>query len=256
MGKLDEFISYLELQVKNHSIYVFGAQGEGYPKITESWIRKMETTPANAERAIKFWKKQCALGYEKVLKAFDCSGLGMYELHILFGYPDTTADGMFKKYCTQITKSKLKKGDWVGKRNSVGKVTHIGYVVDDKLNVIESQGRDAGVVKRPLDKGGWNYYGRPTCFREEIENVWIATRPLHYEKPTMKGEDVAELQRRLIERGFSCGPCGDDGSYGKATESAVRDYQYSTQKTGGANLVADGRAGRKTLTSLGAICKW
>lgn len=248
MGHLDTFISYLETQVKNHSIYVFGAQGEGYPKITESWIRKMETTPANAERAIKFWKKQCALGYEKVLKAFDCSGLGMYELHILFGYPDATADTMMKKYCTQITKAQLKRGDWVAKRNSVGKVTHIGYVVDDKLNVIESQGRDAGVVKRSIDKGGWNYYGRPTCFREEIENVWIATRPLY---KGLKGEDVAELQRRLIERGFSCGKWGDDGSYGAATENAVKEYQRSTK-----TLEVDGRAGRKTLTSLGAICKW
>lgn len=256
MGKLDEFNAYLERQVKDHSIYVFGAQGEGYPTITASWIRKMETTERNAERAIAHWKKECALGYEKVLKAFDCSGLGMYELNILFGYPDTTADGMFKKYCEQITKAQLKKGDWVFKRNSVGKCTHIGYVVDDKLNVIEAKGRDDGVVKRPLNSGAWNCYGRPSCFRDEITNEWIATRPLHYEKPTMKGEDVAELQRHLIERGFSCGKWGDDGSYGQATEKAVRAYQESTHVKGGDYLVVDGRAGRKTLTSLGAKCVW
>ena len=248
MGNLDIYINYLETQVKNHSIYVFGAQGEGYPTITESWIRKMETTVVNAERAIKHWKKECALGYEKVLKAFDCSGLGMYELHILFGYPDTTADGMYKKYCTQITKAQLKRGDWVFKRNSLGKVIHVGYVVDNNLNVIEAQGRDMGVVKRNINKGGWNLYGRPSCFRDEITNVWIATRPLH---KGLKGEDVAELQRHLIERGFSCGKWGDDGSYGAATEEAVKNYQRST-----GTLEVDGRAGRKTLTSLGAICKW
>ena len=248
MGKLDTFISYLETQVKNHSIYVFGAQGEGYPTITASWIAKMETTPRNAERAIAHWKKECELGYEKVLKAFDCSGLGMYELHILFGYPDATADTMFKKYCEQITKAQLKRGDWVFKRNSVGKCTHIGYVVDDNLNVIESKGRDYGVVKLPFSRGEWNCYGRPSCFKEEIVNVWIATRPLHRGD---KGEDVAELQRHLIEKGFSCGKWGDDGSYGAATEKAVMDYQKSTK-----TLVVDGRAGRKTLTSLGAICKW
>ena len=256
MGHLDTFISYLETQVKNHSIYVFGAQGQGYPTITASWIAKMETTTKNAERAIAHWKKECSLGYEKVLKAFDCSGLGMYELHIMFGYPDATADTMFKKYCEQITKAQLKRGDWVFKRNSVGKCTHIGYVVDDNLNVIEAKGRDDGVVKLPFSRGNWNCYGRPSCFREEIVNVWIATRPLHYEKPTMKGEDVAELQRHLIERGFSCGPKGDDGSYGQATEKAVRAFQESTNVSGGAHLVVDGRAGRKTLTALGAICKW
>lgn len=256
MGNLDVFINYLEAQVKNHSIYVFGAQGEKYPTITASWIAKMETTPKNAERAIAHWKKECELGYEKVLRAFDCSGLGMYELHIIFGYPDATADTMFKKYCEQITKAQLKRGDWVFKRNSVGKCTHVGYVVDNNLNVIEAKGRDYGVVKLPFARGDWNCYGRPSCFASEIENVWIATRPLHYEKPTMKGEDVAELQRRLIERGFSCGKCGDDGSYGQATEKAVRAYQESTHVKGGEYLVVDGRAGRKTLTSLGAICKW
>ena len=249
MGNLDIFINYLETQVKNHSIYVFGAQGEGYPTITESWIRKMETTPKNAQRAIDHWHKECALGYEKVLKAFDCSGLGMYELHILFGFADMTADSMYRKLCKQITKAQLKRGDWVFKRNSVGKVTHVGYVVDDKLNVIESQGRDAGVVRRALSKGGWNLYARPECFRAEIEDEWIATRPLHR---GCVGDDVKELQKRLIERGFSCGSKGIDGDYGKRTEAAVRAYQESTKGA----LVVDGRAGRKTLTSLGAKCVW
>ena len=252
MGTLDQFNRFLEEQVRNHSIYVFGAQGEGHDIITESWIRKMETTPANAERAIRHWKKEVEAGYGDVLRAFDCSGLGMCELYVLFGYPDTTADGMFKKYCKQITKAQLKKGDWVGKRNSLGKVTHIGYVVDDDLNVIEAKGRDDGVVKRHVNKGAWNYYGRPSCFNDQIVNVWIATRPLH---KGCKGEDVAELQRHLIEKGFSCGKWGDDGSYGSATFNAV----YNAQK----NLLFpdkpsewDGKAGRRTLTALGAICKW
>lgn len=253
MSNLDQFIKYLETQVKNHSIYVFGAQGEGYGTISESWIRKMETTPRNADRAIAYWHKQVAAGYGKVLRAFDCSGLGMCELCALFGYPDMTADDMFNKLCTKITKAQLKRGDWVFKRNSVGKVTHIGYIVDEKLNVIESKGRDDGVVKRSLDKGNWNLYGRPTCFNEEITNVWVATRLLKKTKPTMKGEDVAEMQRRLIDRGFSCGKCRDDGSFGGDTEKAVLAFQksyFSDPKEW------DGIAGKKTLTALGAKCVW
>lgn len=250
MGNLDIFIDYLEKQVKNHSIYVFGAQGEGADIISESWICKMETTPKNAQRAIAYWKKQVDAGYGKVLRAFDCSGLGMYELTILFGYPDSTADTMYRKYCDQITKSSLRRGDWVFKRNSVGKVTHIGYVVDDNLNVIEAKGRDDGVVKLPLSRGSWNLYGRPACFYDEIVNVWIATRLL---KKGVKGEDVAEMQRHLIEKGFSCGDCADDGSFGGATYRAVLAFQksyFSDPKEW------DGIAGRKTLTALGAICKW
>lgn len=167
MSKLDMFNEYLNTQVTNHSIYVFGAQGEGKNIISESWIRKMETTPKNADRAIAHWKKEVAAGYGDVLRAFDCSGLGMCELAILFGFADTTADGMFKKYTKEITRSQLRNGDWVGKKNSQGVVTHIGYIVDNDLNVVECKGRDDGCVKRPLSSGNWNHYGRPTIFDEE-----------------------------------------------------------------------------------------
>lgn len=254
MGKLDEFIQYLETQVKNHSIYVFSAQGQGYPTITETWIRKMETTPRNAQRAIDHWHKECALGYEKVLKAFDCSGLGMYWLCDKFGYPDMTADSMMKKLCDKITRSQLKRGCWVFKVDATGKATHVGYVVDSKLNVIECKGRDDGVVKRPLSAASWNAYGLPACFAEDIENQWIATRPLKKTTPTMKGEDVKELQRHLIERGFSCGSWGVDGSYGKATEAAVLAFQKAYWPDNPVEW--DGKAGRRTLTALGAICIW
>lgn len=252
MGSLDLFINHLEEQVKNHSIYVFGAQGEDYKTISESWIMAMETTPNNANRAIKNWKKQCNAGYEKVLKAFDCSGLGMYELHILFGLPDATADTMMKKYTTQITKSQLRRGDWVSKRNSEGKHTHIGYVVDGSLNVIEAKGRDDGVVKLPLSRGSWNYYGRPTIFKDEPEKPYQMTRSLKKTSPTMKGEDVKMLQKKLNSLGFSVGKCGADGSYGGDTEKAVTAYQKSTN----GKLEVDGKAGRKTLTSLGFECVW
>ena len=71
MDKLQDFIEYLEEQVQNHSIYVWGGQGQGYPKVTEAWIRKMEDSITNANRAIAFWKNQVAAGYEKKLRAFD-----------------------------------------------------------------------------------------------------------------------------------------------------------------------------------------
>lgn len=55
-NKLNEFISYLQEQVNNHSIYVWGAQGQ--TGITEDWIRKKETSKANGDRAVAYWKKQ------------------------------------------------------------------------------------------------------------------------------------------------------------------------------------------------------
>ena len=69
---IDRFVELLENEVKNHSIYVWGGNSESYPTVNEDWI---ETNASNAKRAINTYKKAVAAGYEKQLKAFDCSGL-------------------------------------------------------------------------------------------------------------------------------------------------------------------------------------
>jgi hypothetical protein len=56
--RTDEFKEYLLEQVRNHSIYVWGAQGQKKPTITEAWIRKREKNRRNADRAIRHWKKE------------------------------------------------------------------------------------------------------------------------------------------------------------------------------------------------------
>lgn len=254
---LNEFIDHLELQVINHSIYCWAAQGEGYNVISDAWIRKMETTEKNAERVIKHWKAMCELGFAKVLKAFDCSGLGMAWICEHTKNKDMTAADMYANLCESITKAQLKRGDWVFKKNSSGKISHIGYIVDDKLNVIEAQGRDQGVVKRPLSATTWTVFGRPKMFKSEIEkeeDTFIATRVLRRKTPTMIGEDVRKMQQRLIDRGYSCGASGADGKFGNATLVAVVAFQKATWPETPSEW--DGIAGRKTLTALGAICKW
>lgn len=175
MGKLSEFIAYLEEQAANHSIYVWGGQGQDHTTISEAWIQKMEDSEANARRAIAFWKKQVKAGYGEKLRAFDCGGLATYYLYDVKKWipGDTTANGL-KGKCAALTRSELKKGDWVFRVYSSGKAYHIGYIVDESLNVIEAKGRDDGVVKRNLNASGsgyWNAYGRPSIFKEEIEGA-------------------------------------------------------------------------------------
>lgn len=169
---LEEFIAFLHQQVANHSIYVWGAQGQGGSTITEDWIQRKEASASNADRAIRFWKKQVASGYGDVLRAFDCSGLGMYWLQNLKGISkgDMSSNTMMQK-CKTIAKNDLKRGDWVFRTytsgSNKGKAYHIGYVVDDALGVIEAKGRDDGVVKRTLAASGssyWNAFGRPEAF--------------------------------------------------------------------------------------------
>lgn len=58
------------------------------------------------------------------------------------------------------------------------------------------------------------------------------------------GEEVKLLQEKLINAGYSCGPCGADGEFGKDTEAAV--IQFQTDK----NLEIDGIVGSETWNAL------
>lgn len=255
---LEKFIQLLENEVSNHSIYVWGGNGQTTPTINEEWIRKAEKTTGGyssglsyADAAIATYRKAVAAGYEKKLKAFDCSGLGFYCLKQLgLQKTDINANGL-KGKCKLIKKGELKKGCFVFKVNSSGVANHIGYVVDDSLNVIEAKGRKDGVVKRPLAAGGWEVYGIPTYFAAEIEKP--VTQPsisfkrlLKQTKPYMKGEDIKKLQEELNKKGFNCGKA--DGIYGSKTTAAVKLFQRRY------HLLIDGKAGKQTIQKLGY--KW
>lgn len=249
MGKatLTEFITYLKQQASNGCIYVWGAQGES--DISESWIKKKETSTTNANRAITLWKKRKKQGYKNI-RAFDCSGLGMYYLQKNGVYShDMTANDMMGE-CKAISRKELKTGDWVFRvyKNGAkkGRAYHIGYVVSDALDVVEAKGRDDGVVMRSLNASGsgyWNAYGRPKVF--DIEADWTVSRLLKKTSPMMRGADVSELQRRLKAAGCDCGEI--DGIFGKKTRNAVKAYQRK------ANLKEDGIAGKNTVTALGGV---
>jgi hypothetical protein len=192
---LDQFIAYLWVQVNNGSIYVWGAQGQTGSAITEAWIRAKETSAANADRAIAFWRKQLAAGY-KDLHAYDCSGLGMYFIQNLTGLSatDKTANGMMR-ICTMITRTELRRGDWAFRLKADGTAYHIGYVVDDKLTVIEAMGRDVGVVARHVDAKDsdgdpyWHAFGRPSIFAAEIP-LPVEPQPEPEPEPAPAGESI------------------------------------------------------------------
>jgi len=63
----------------------------------------------------------------------------------------------------------------------------------------------------------------------------------------MRGDDVSNLQDRLIQMGFNCGKV--DGVYGVNTEGAVREFQKSV------GILSDGRCGPVTLISLMRLVK-
>ena len=256
MGNLSEFLSYLEEEVKNGSLYAWGGQGE---KATLEAIERRESQEANRRRVIALYRRRVAAGYED-MKLFDCSGLGTYFLYNqkrLIG-SDKTANGL-KALCRSICRSELLPGDFVFRvyrsGSEKGRAYHIGYVADRQGNVIEAKGRDDGVVKRALSAGGsgyWNAYGRPDCLREEIEGQtearpdgFVLERLLKKTSPLMTGPDVKSVQQALMTRGYSCGGAGADGAYGRDTRSAVKAFQRAS------GLSTDGIVGEKTAAALG-----
>jgi GH25 family lysozyme M1 (1,4-beta-N-acetylmuramidase) len=80
--------------------------------------------------------------------------------------------------------------------------------------------------------------------------------PTVYTKPTtvthrvirfgMSGEDVAEMQRALISKGYSCGKTGADGKYGNMTKEALGNYQRDHVECGSVDFIC----GPKTWASL------
>lgn len=228
--RASDFTEYLKEQVRNHSIYVWGTQGQKKPTITEAWIRKREKTKRNADRAIAHWKKEVREGYGDVLRAFDCSGLGVYFFlkHNMIDH-DVNADGL-RKLCKTIGRSEVREGDMTF-RMSGGRAVHVGYAIDGD-RVIEAKGRDVGVVESCIS--GWDRFGRPPFY---------ASRELRLTYPYMRGDDVRELQRTLKEQGYDPGQI--DGIFGKKTERAVKRFQKAS------GLKADGIAGRRTFFALG-----
>ena len=59
-----------------------------------------------------------------------------------------------------------------------------------------------------------------------------------------KGQQVEAIQSMLIERGYSCGNTGVDGSFGALTEKAVRAYQSDME------MQVDGIVGPETMQGL------
>ena len=218
MGKkIDDFIAYLTSRLGD--AYVWGAQGErvdNRPDL-EKWVRRKETSRANAERALAYIKKAT----KTPLYAFDCSGLIIHWLRDIRGLidSDTNAQGLYRQ-CKQQGKLgawQMQAGDLVFRYSfAVGKMGHVGVYVGNGM-VIEAQGRDAGVVMRHLSYGGWTHQGRhPALAEDTAPTVFRLTSPM------MHGENVKAMQTALNACGYDCGKA--DGICGKATMTAVKAF--------------------------------
>jgi len=73
----------------------------------------------------------------------------------------------------------------------------------------------------------------------------LGDRLLYLARPMLRGDDVAELQRRLNALGFDAGR--EDGILGTDTETALRQFQQNSGAT------ADGVCGPSTLAAIARV---
>ncbi|MEG1559684.1 MAG: NlpC/P60 family protein [Clostridia bacterium] len=210
------FLEYLDDAVGN--IYVWGGQGQ--TDISEAWIKRMETSANNADRAIRFWHKRQSEG-AKNLAAYDCSGLivkYLLDSNIEAAGWDTSANGLMNK-AQKIGYAALKAGDLLF-RVSSGTAYHVGVYIGNGT-VIHAKGRDFGVVKEGIAFNGsdyWTDYGILDKLKEAIN----MPKKLTITSPLMRGNDIKALQTALNALLYDCGT--PDGICGNKTIKAISEF--------------------------------
>lgn len=152
--QLTAILNFLETEVDNGSIYVWGAEGQS--AITEKWIRSSETSAENANRAIALWEKNLARGCTKI-RAWDCSGLvsgALISIGLMDGRRD--CDGLWAR-CDRITAPV--SGCLLFRVNSSNSEdeTHVGFYFNGYQ--YHAKGRDVGVVKEKYSSKYWHKIG-------------------------------------------------------------------------------------------------
>jgi len=126
--------------------------------------------------------------------------------------------------------------------NRLGFLTAPSDVFDEKL----TQGIKAFQQARGLTATG--VINEITARVLEEARFKLGDRILSFNQAiVMRGDDVSNLQARLIQMGFNCGKV--DGIYGANTEVAVKEFQKSV------GILADGKCGPVTLIALMRLVK-
>ena len=231
--------------------YIWGTAGEKWTAEKQKELEK--TTDANRAQGRQYGSKW--IGH----RVADCSGLFSWAFKKLGGTIYHGSDTMYRKYC--VNKGELSKG----KRTDRGTLkpgtavfvwngssySHVGLYAGNGI-VIEAMSTLKGVTTTKVTAGKWTHWG-------ELQGVDYSDNPdvknQNTEQPNVekawstlrrgsKGDSVKECQALLEKAGYSVGPCGIDGDFGRATLAAVKAFQADH------GLVADGIVGPVTRKEL------
>lgn len=239
--EFSEFKSYL---ISNLGMmYVLGAQGHKFVDLLDRLCAMEKKDIDLVNNVLTLLEKKLKAGVDiNTLLAFDCSGLGMKWLidNGIFKY-DMTAKDMYNSIPQKVESlNSVRAGDFVF-TESLG---HVGYAIGDD-SVIEARGTSWGVVLTDLYKREWTKIARPDWWID-VEKP-ILRRELYLTDPLMKGDDVEDCQKLLIEKKYNPGKV--DGVFGKATKIAVQNFQTDSKL----NVNRLGVVGKKTALALGFI---
>lgn len=128
----------------------------------------------------------------------------------------------------------------------VFKPGHVGVYIGGG-EVIEARGHSYGVVKTKLSERGWTRWGYSHLL-SYAEAAPTKEKTITLSLPVLKrgakGDSVKAMQLLLLGYGFTMESYGADGSFGGATERALKGYQAAK------DLEADGICGPKTWAKL------
>lgn len=215
--ELPLFFVYLDTAVKQKWIYIWGGQGEPIISMSFGKANSMETSPDNYARVLEHLAK---IVREKgfVLqdcRCVDCSGLGCYYFQNIMGLfkYDHNAKAFWKE-CVEIDPEFRQPGDFVFHSFDSDGPNHIGYLSENDY-IVESRGRDYGVIKRKYQQKDWVKIGRPPYWAYPIQRKI---------KLNMTGPDVGQVQARLKAFGYyKDGKV--DNVFGSKTKEAVKLFQ-------------------------------
>lgn len=256
--KLEDWTSFLRSRV-NIDLYVWGANGERLVDILPK-LCQLEKSLNDVDRTLTLLQTRLFNNVDIFeIHCEDCSGLGVWYLlkYKIIPY-DMTANGLYdwivgtdkiKPHGKKIRLSEVQAGDYLFK-GSEGNKTHVGYAIDSEY-AVESKDHDVGVVITKISDRPWAFAARPDWYSDApiptppTPSKPVLKRELYYKNPMMRGTDVEDVQERLTELSYNCGPV--DSVFGKKTDIAVRNFQSDNK------LTVDGIIGRHTCEALGFI---
>ena len=233
--------------------YIWGTAGV---KWTEAKQKELEQT-TDEDRAMgrKYGSKW--IGH----MVADCSGLFTWAFKQLGGTMYHGSNTMYLKWCDnkgslsagkRTDGQELKPGTAVFVYNSTKKnYSHVGLYIGGGT-VIEAEGTIKGVITSKVTLKKWTNWGelKGVDYSGATPEPTPTPTPTPTTKPTLrrgdKGPYVVEMQTELHRLDYGLGPCGIDGDFGRATEAAVKSFQYDKR------LTIDGICGPKTWAALDA----